>query len=362
MKKAYLCLLGVLLCPGMYARAQAPLAQAASRAMLTKATYSAVSNSVRRNIYAASRELIKPLSADMQYSLAQVSLPGHTGVLGTAWLANYKNQFYAVMPYHIGGRVGSVRELKLKTLSGDVKTILGEVVLSGNAGFHSPDMSLIKLSEAAVKENKPLPVKAMDANKPVYSFGYTTGDFELGDYFAAQRRILGQDGVGIMVDRIVYGEVPGRLINLSGACGSPLVQEGEDGLYVVGMHEGSVINSAEDLTQNLTFAVDVPRALRILFDAAGKTGEASARRLLFNGILVDKLLYTERIKTVEVVRDGEVIFTQNLRNFPHLYSDVRSELAFAEQTLREGDILRYRIQGDKHQIRVVEFPLRSLIP
>ena len=204
MKKVCMYLLGIFLCLETSAMAQGQLVEAAGRMALDKAAYSTISNEVRRSIYAVSRELLKPLSLDIQYSLVQVSLPGHAGVLGTAWLANYKGQFYAVMPYHIGGRVGSMRELKLQTTSGETKTILGEVVLSGNAGFHSPDMSLIKLSKSVLKENKPLPIKPMDASKPVYTFGYTTGDFGVGDYFAAQRRILGKGGVGIMADRIVY--------------------------------------------------------------------------------------------------------------------------------------------------------------
>lgn len=358
----HVCLLSVFLCLGVFAQAQTQLAGAVGRAALDKTIYNTITNEVRRSMYAASRELLKPIASDIQYSLAQVSLPGHTSVLGTAWFANYQGQFYAVMPYHIGGRVGSMRELRFQTTSGDIKTILGEVVLSGNAGFHSPDMSLIKLSKSVLQGSKPLPIKPMDVTKPIYSFGYTTGDLGVGDFFAAQRSILGQGGVGIKADRKVYGEMPGQVINLSGACGSPFVQQGEEGYYVVGMHEGSVIKSTEDLTQNLIFAVDVPKAFEILFDAAGKTSEEAARRLMFNGVYVDKLLYTERIKTVEIVHDGEVIFTQELRNFPDLYSDIHSELAFVGQFLQMGDVLRYHIQGEKHQMRVVEFPLRYRVP
>ena len=198
-----------------------------------------------------------------------------------------------------------------------------------------------------------------------------------------------------MGDRIIEGENPGAVINLSGACGAPLVQlsaeEEEDSAYyvtkkeenspstenltkesspntmsneyyVVGMHEGSVINSTEDLTKNLTFAINVSNAFDILLGAAEKTPEQAARPLMFNGFYIDQLLYTERIKTVEIVRDGKVIFTQDLRNFPNLYSDAHSELAFVGQTLQKGDTLRYLIQGEKHQIRIVEYPLNYRVP
>ena len=346
MRKKYALLCYLLLLGNLFAYAQ-------TKKDLAVSVYRAISHDALRSLYATSRQMLPAM--DMRYSLVQVKLPGHSEVLGTGWLANYRGEFWAVMPYHIGGKVGAVRELSLFDSYGRTKTILGKISHSGNAGFHAPDMSLVKLPAPMLNGNKPLSVEKIDVTKPVYTFGYTSGDFKAGDYLVTQRRILGTEGMGIMGDRIIQGEAPGQVINLSGACGTPLIQRSGDDIYVVGMHEGSAIKSTDNLAENLTFAVDVPKAMETILGAVEKTPEQSARPLMFKGFYIDQLLYTERIQKVELVREGNVIFKQDLRNFPGLYSDFHSELAFGINPLVKGDVLRYYIQAGKNSVRTVEY-------
>ena len=153
---------------------------------LTKSVYRVISNEMRNEIYSLSRQLIPAL--DMRYSLVQVKLPGHREVLGTGWLASYRGEFWAVMPYHIGGKKGAVRELSLFDSYGRTKVIQAQITHSGNAGFHSPDMSIVKLPESILNGNRPLFVKKIDVTKPVFTFSYTSGFFEPGDYLVRSEK------------------------------------------------------------------------------------------------------------------------------------------------------------------------------
>ena len=302
--------------------------------------------------------LIPPdLSDNIVYSLAQISLPGHSEVLGTAWLADYDGSFSVVMPYHIGGKKGSERLVRVYDSYGRTKEILIHVMANGNAGFHSPDLSIAPLPESFLKGNYPLSVGSIDENLPIFSFGYVTGLAKPTDWLAMRRQIRAMEGLGIMGDRNVPGESPNNIVKLSGYCGSPWVQMTEDGgIKVVAVHEGSVINSAEDLTQNVTFAIDASKSMQLVFDSMKKSPEKTTRRLMFRGFYIDSLLFSERVRTVRVARGEKIIFQRELRNFAAPYSDVHSELAVNGLTLEKGDKILYEIQGEnRQQIRNVEY-------
>lgn len=295
------------------------------------------------------------LHAIAPYSIAQVRIPGHGRTLGSAWLAHYRNKYWAVMPYHIGGKAGSLRTIRVLDRFGREKTLDVTIALNGNAGFHSLDMSIAEIPEPFLKGNTPMEIAPVNLELPAYSVGFKGGsDFSMHDWIPMKRTFLNAKGLGLIGDRLVEGEKAGETVNLSGYCGAPLFQLIEGEWKVVGMHEGSFINSTQDLVSNLTFALDISHGMELLFEGVEKSTKESSRQLIFKGTYLGALLPAERVKTVEVIRAGEVVLTQEMRNYPLPYSDLHSELALPESMqLISGDQVIFNIQGANKQLRTV---------
>ena len=293
---------------------------------------------------------------NVETSLAKFSIPGHVEGLVTGCLVKLPNgKVGALTVCHGGGKVGAQRDITVYDLFGREKTIMGTVKYSGTTGFHNSDFSFLPVPEVFVNGNNVLRLGEFDPTKPVYVAGYRKGHFDPKGYFITQRRILGEEGMNFLGDRLLPGETPGNVINFTGACGSPLLQADKEGLYLIGIHTGSVINSTENLAENRTFALNVSKAIEKGIEAMEVPAEGSAKPLLFHNAYVDYLLYTERVKTIELVRNGKVVLKQEMRNYGKAYSDVHSELALGTQPLAKGDVVRYHILGDKRKIRIVEF-------
>lgn len=314
-------------------------------------------NALQRKMYAAARRqiVLQELKNIAPYSIAQVHRPGNDNVLGTAWITKQEGKYWAVMPYHIGGKKGSMREVMFQDMHKRIHRVPVQIAVNGNAGFHSPDVALAEIPAEETKDIVALDVAEPDESKPIYSFGYTHGMFTLKDWLPVTRKLFSIEGFGLMANREIAGETEGNSWNLSGYCGSPLIQQFGNEWKVVGMHAGSAANPSGHIAQNLSFAIHIPRAFKMLFNELNNR-PVSIRPLLYEDKLITSLFHRERVKTVEIVRNNEVIFTQELRNFAHPYSDAHAENAFVFGPLVEkGDILRFSILDDKHQIRRVEF-------
>lgn len=314
-------------------------------------------NNLKRELYAAARQSVIPaeLEKTIIYSLVQVHRPGNESVLGTAWIAKQNDEYFAVMPYHIGGAKGSKRELTLYTRYKQLKKILVTIEANGNAGYHSPDVSLARLEAEDVKDNIPLEISAPDFTQPSYSFGYTVGNFSPKDFFSMQRMFLNHEGMGITTDRIIPLEQRGKPWNLSGYCGSPLLQKINGQWKVVAMHAGSVVSSDLDFSKNRAFAISMEKAMNLLLSQMNQQNP-SLRPLSFQGEEVTLLEQNETVRTVKIERDNTIIFTQEMRFFPYPYSDKHAEKAFIKAPLLQmGDLLHFYIHNDKHQIREVTF-------
>ena len=328
---------------------QTPLVKAATRAV--------TENAIKRELYAAARRQFLPaeLQKDIVYSIAQVHRPGIEGVLGTAWLAKKEDQYFAVMPYHIGGKKGSKRDLTFYTNHKKTKKISVTIDANGTSGYHSPDVSIARLEPEDVKDNIPLEVAEPDQSQEAYSFGYTIGDFTPQDFLPMRRWIIDREGVGLRTDRFIPLEDAENPWNLSGYCGAPLLQNIKGKWKVVGMHAGSRSAAETGFAENLSFAISIKKALEILVYEM-KFVSPNLRALLFKGQQIALLSTDEHVKAVKIMRNDEIIFEQEMRFFPYPYSDKHAEKAFVSApALQKGDLVSFDIINNNRKVRTVDF-------
>lgn len=319
---------------------------------------------VTKKVYAANRAHFKGpkfLLKQMPHSLVQISLPGHDRVWGSGFLIKHQNDLYAVMAYHLGGKKGSLRTVRLYDKKGQTHEYAVTIEASGNAGWHEGDIALARLpQEANSLEIEPLSLGTGTVPGEAYSFGYCGGDLSATDFLPMNRYIYTREGVGIQGTRQpLQGEDPLHPFLISGYCGSPILQEQEGAWKVVGVHVGGeVVPGNPEYTRS--FAVDVTRVVPFLIDQIRKPWAVEiSRGLYFRGYSVTRLSTAERVKEVHVLRgDGEEngVYQQALRNYDGPYSDERSELALGGKLAEAGDIIRYFIYNQTlRQTRVVDF-------
>lgn len=281
--------------------------------------------------------------------LVQVSRPGAAEVLGTGFVFRARQRVWVAMPYHIGGMAGSRRVIRFAGENGVPQEREISIAVNGNAGWHAPDISLAEFPPEDVRFVQPLSIGAPLLNETAYSFGYVSGrPAGLEEILPMKRCLFNAEGFGLISDRFIPGEAASAPFNISGYCGSPVVQWIDGRWRAVGLHTGSYV-TANGRTRS--FAVNLPRVLPLLLNRYLKNGSGFSRDLLFRGWLVGKLLPSEKVHAVEVLRGGERIFVQLLRNYPNPYSDEHSELALPDADLRPGDEIRFEIRNNQRETR-----------
>lgn len=287
--------------------------------------------------------------------LVQISRPKVSSVLGTGFIFRAHKRLWVAMPYHIGGVAGSQRTIRFTGKDNLPQERLVTIAVNGNAGWHAPDVSLAPFPEEDAPFVTPLLIGKPSVNTVSYSFGYVSGrEAGLDEVLPIKRLIFNAEGFGLIADRVIAGEDPAEPFNISGYCGSPVMQRIDGEWRAVGLHTGSCLS---ENGYPRSYAVNLPHVLPMLFRRYLKQQPGHTRSLEFRGWNIGSLLPSERVYSIEVVREGEQVFSVLLRNFPNPYSDGRSELALASFELKSGDLLRYEILNNQREMRFVEYRL-----
>lgn len=318
-----------------------------------------VEESIAKQIYAVSRYKLRGesnLLTIVPRGLVQVKLPEDPFVLGTGFLFEKDNHLFVGMAYHIGGRVGNQRTVQVFSRSGQPQEYLVTINARGPAGWHSADISIAELPlEALVHGAQPLKVGKPKVAAPVFSLGYTGGNFEQHDFLPVRGELLSAEGYNLEGSReLIHEEKAAEPFLFSGYCGSPLVQLQENSWKVVGVYVGGCVEPGEQ-AGNKTFAVNLSQTIPQLVDTYLNAVPLFNRGLYFRGWPVGRLEWTELLNSVQVWRGEMKVFEQNLQRYPGPYSDEHSELALQDFDLQSGDIIRYMIRVNRNKTRSVDF-------
>lgn len=295
------------------------------------------------------------LMRSVSRSLVQISRPNSRAVLGTGVVFKARGQHWVAMPYHIGGMAGSERVVRFLGEDGQQQERTVTVAVNGNSGWHAPDVSLAPLLPEDAYSFKPLKIGRPELLRPAYSFGYVAGqEMNVDDFLPVKRHIFTAEGFGLLADRIIFGEDLQAPFQISGYCGAPVLQLIDGKWRVVGMHTGSCIGQRG---HTRSYAVSLSKVVPLLLDSFFEPGRLPSRRLLFRGWDLGPLLPSEKVVSVEIVRQGVRVFFQKLRNYPDPYSDEHSELALGDFEVLREDVLRYEICNNQHDRRFISYTL-----
>ena len=266
---------------------------------------------VKRAVFAVARQQIPipaGLSTRIPYSLVQLYRPGEYKLVGTGFLLRDHNKLLAVLPHHIAGNQGRTWDIQLTDRFNNHYRF--PITISKHGGFNekTPDLSITDLSSYKLPKLEAFEMAAPVNDLPAYSFGYTIGQSDLHDFLPIQRHFTQEHGWEMVTDRVIAGEQPDQPLDIAGYCGSPLLQLQNNQWKVVGMHIGSCVFGAEHHADIHSYAVNLSKALPLV--QYMKQPAYAARKLAFQGILVDYLQPQEYLSSIEVEREGESVFWQ----------------------------------------------------
>jgi len=275
-------------------------------------------------------------------SLAQISLPTHmNSTFASGFLLRLDGKVYVAMAYHVGGSKGTERYVRVRTKTGQVYNVPVNMAVNGTAGWHMPDISLAPLPEELQGlEWETLEVASPDLSRPVYSLGYSQRSTDLNDIIPLKRDLWSAEGYGLLGELDLTSNPFVSAEEGNGYCGSPLLQEFPDGWKAVGMHSGV---DATVQTGVRVAAVNLSRAVPYLAARIRQPDLAAKKGLFFRGQEITRLTDEERVSAVTVKRNGEVVYTQNLRAFTQPYNDARAELSLADFQTQTGDEVVFEI-------------------
>ena len=314
-----------------------------------------------QQIYASARLQMrapKSLLTRVPRSLVQVARLTSPTVLGTGFLFRSHNRLWVAMPYHLGGRVGQKRVVRVFDEEKGFRLYEVQIVASGNAGWSSADVSLAELPEEALSHGaRPLHISQPQFGVPTYSLGYTAGPFGHGDLLPMRRDILSAEGFGLIGERYLPGDNVMNPYLVSGYCGSPVLQWRNGHWLAVGLHAGGCAFPGKP-GFNRTFAINLSSALPPLLDSyLYPSNGMVSHSLSFRGWQVGRIAVDERVAQVKVYRGSRLIFSRELRNDPRPYSDVHSELALGPLVTQPGDKIVYEILNSRHKSRTLVFQI-----
>lgn len=275
-------------------------------------------------------------------SLAQISLPNHINrTFASGFLLRLDGKVYVAMAYHVGGSKGTARHARVRTKDGQVYNVPVNIAINGTAGWHTPDISLAPLPEELQGlEWETLEIASPDLSRPVYSLGYSQHSTDLNDIVPLKRDLWSAEGYGLLGELDLTSNPFVSAEEGSGYCGAPLLQEFPDGWKAVGMHSGV---DATTQTGVRVSAVNLSRAIPYLVSRSLHPDLAAKKGLFFRGQEVTRLTDEERVSAITVKRNGEVVYTQELRSFTQPYDDGRAELALTDFQTQKGDEVIFEI-------------------
>ena len=285
-------------------------------------------------------------------SLVQIGLPSHlvSDFTANGFIVKYNGQNWIALPYHVGGRIGNVRYVKMLLKDGTEVGFLGQVAVAGNAGYHEADMSFIRVPDEWQDQVTPLEIGPLTPDSPVYSFGSVAENSTHDDFIPVKREVLRRNGTSIQMSHNMPGDDPLHPVEISGYCGSPIVQEADGQIRVVGIFTGHV-NPVSAEYPAVSFAVDVHQVLPLLMD-----NPDYKRPLKFLGYTIAEIPLNARLDKMVLWRfspNGKYIVDEReLYHFPNAFSYENSERAFFNVEMRSGDMVDFIIKqkGDFSKI------------
>ena len=285
------------------------------------------------------------LSLQVSPSLAQIFLVNRgDSFLANGFIVRYGGTNWVALSYHVGGKTGTERLVKIVLRDGTEVSFDGVVEASGNAGYHEADLSLIRIPEKWQDEVTPLEIAAPVADLPIYSFGSVANASRHHDFLPVKRTILDQTDLSLRMTHNMPGEKSDYPAGISGYCGSPLVQEIDGELRVVGIYTGH-INAVSAEEPAVSFGVDLSQALPVIVE-----NPTRPRTLKFLGKTVGEIPFNQRLESVGLVRispefEEESLVVRDLYHYPNRFSLEHAEQVFFDLELRSGDALAFKIKG-----------------
>lgn len=295
------------------------------------------------------------ITAQVSPSVVQISLPRDiSSFVANGFIVNYKGTNWVALSYHVGGRVGNERIVKMVLNDGSEVAFTGKVEVAGNAGYHEADMSFIRVPDEWQHQVSALQIAPANPDLPVYSFGSVAENSAHDDFIPVKRTILQHKGTSIQMTHAMPGDDPLKPAEISGYCGSPVVQEIDGQIRVVGIFTGH-INPVSKEVPAVSFAIDVNKVLPVLMDNPTYT-----RTLKFLGHPIAQIPLNQRLERMLLWRNrpgntpavlsevspAQLVEVSELYHFPNEFSYEQAELGFFNQELRSGDkiefVLKYK--------------------
>ncbi|WP_428073785.1 hypothetical protein [Candidatus Avelusimicrobium luingense] len=272
-------------------------------------------------------------------SLTRIYLPNHQKLLANGFILHYADTNWVALSFHVGGKEGNERIVKLRLKDNTEVSFVGMVEKAGNSGYHEADISLIRIPEQWQDQVIALDVIPLHTNAPLYSFGFVAPESQHDDFIPIQRHLLAKDGLTLHMTHALPGASPTEPLGLSGYCGSPIVQEINGKIGVVGIFAGLVDPVAAQQLP-VSYAIDLNDVLPVIvYD------NTTLRNVNFLGKTITQIPYTVRLEDMTLMRDGKALFTRDLHHFPYRFSHEETERAFIGAEFHSNDIVIFKFRG-----------------
>lgn len=302
----------------------------------------------RQREFARLSQVPARLSEQISPSLVQIYLKNRDDMfVANGFIINHNGQNWVALSYHVGGRLLNERVVKMKLKDNTEVSFTGIVGKAGNAGYHEIDISLILIPQEYQNLVTPLEIGTLHEDQPLYSFGSVATDSGHDDFIPVKRTLLKHDGYSLQMTHHMPGDDPMDPSSISGYCGSPIVQEIDGRLQVVGIYTGHVNPVSADYPA-ISYAIDIA-AVPLLID-----GFFPSRTVKFFGQNVFTLFFNERLENMALWRNGELIVERSLYHFPNEFTPEQAEKAFFDQRLQSGDLIKFTVNR-KHETSLFEY-------
>ncbi len=318
-------------------------------------------NDVAQKIYAQARlqfESPAGFAKQVPRALVGVQLKPDRENIGTGFLFKDHDELFVAMAAHVGGKEGTQRAIQVFDETGQTRSYIVTVAVGGKAGWHAADVSIAPVPEEALAGGAvPLEVAPVDKTKESYSLGYTSGSFKMFDFLPLKRNFVSELGWTLVAERAwIPGEDPEEPFLFSGYCGAPVVQLQNGRWKAVGVYVGSS-TAGKEKPVSRDYVINASQTFPLLLSQLRGGTLPLGREVLFRGWPIGRLSLQERVQEIQVWRDGQLLFRQELVNYPHPYTDAYSEMALENCDTKSGDTVRYLISGSNRRLREIDFIL-----
>lgn len=282
------------------------------------------------------RSAVRAAHADVRRSVLNVAARDGR-VLGSGFVFEEeyggKKQLWAAVAYHVSGGAGKEVRLRLYGADNTVIRYTGRVAAAGGYGVNAADVALVPLPAEAALYVRPLKLAqtaGLEPGEEVLAYGFTA-ELKENVVEMASNKLAAHTGFKLIFFNPTHQ-------NLSGACGSPLLNRKGD---VVGVFSGQLLGKQ-------VFGVEVQAVHAVL---RAYRGEDVYRPVKLLGREVMRLKLTESIGGVQHVRRGVWLDSRNVLGMLEPFDPEKLETLF---TLQSGDVLRVSVREHNSEIRTEE--------